>query len=186
MPQDNQNPSFQTPPPVGDARQAEKYVDQLADLINQEKLKVTQTDLSKFNPSNLEFHFRMELRDYSIEVSHTKYPQSVKDNYNLIFTNAKQLQNGTANKVILAYFHLAEDQFAKLKTSATQQIARIKRAEEEKRLKEALAPIDQALENITYPKEETPAVEDTDHQLTISSDIYLTPLSQHTPAELPN
>lgn len=175
-----------TPPPAGDARQAEKYVDQLADLINQEKLIVAQTDLSKFNPSNLQLHFRMDLQDYTVELSHTKQPQSDKDLYNLIFTNTKQIQDGTADKVILAYFHLAEDQFAKLKTAASQQIARIKRAEEEKRLKEALAPIDQALENITFPKGETPTAENTDHQSTVIPDISLTPPTQHTLTELPN
>lgn len=133
------------PPPSGDAIQAEKYLKQLIELIEQDKLEVSRTDLSKFDPSTLQDHFRLILKEYQVEVSHSKHPTSAQDQYIMLFTNIKNAADGNCEKIILAYMHLNSAQFSEFKTACTEQLERIRKAVEEKRLKEALAPIDQAL-----------------------------------------
>jgi hypothetical protein len=144
-----QNP--QTPelaPPIGDPNQAQKYVNQLVDLISADRLYASQTDLKKFDPSALQDHYSLDLKGYKVEISHSKYPQTGKDSYIILFTNVKHITGGSAEKLILAYMHLDETQFAKLKHAFVQQTERKKRAEEERRLKEALMPIDQVLDQL--------------------------------------
>ncbi len=143
----NQNPDI--PPPSGDPKHAEKYVNQLIELIETDKLDVLHTDLGKFDPSSLEDHYRLELREYRVEVSHSKHPQSGKDSYVILFTNIKNLTDGNYEKIILAYMHLDNNQFIAFKKASSQQIDRKRKAEEEKRLKEAMLPIDQVLTNLT-------------------------------------
>lgn len=137
------------PPPGGDPAQAEKYINQLIELIDTDKLDVLHTDLAKFDPSSLEDHYRIELQDYRVEISHSKYPNSGKDSFIILFTNIKNLADGESEKIILAYMHLDPDQFAKFKKASQQHFDRKSKAEEEKRLNEALLPINEALTNLT-------------------------------------
>ncbi len=141
----DQNP---TPPPSGDPVQAEKYINQLINLIESDRLDIIHTDLGKFDPSSLQDHYRVELKDYRVEVSHSKYPNTGKDSYVILFTNIKNVADGNYEKIILAYMHLDNTQFSRFKKVAFGQIDRKKKVEEEKRLKAALAPVDQILENL--------------------------------------
>lgn len=148
-PSSDQNPNL--PPPSGDPRQAEKYINQLIELIENARLDVIHTDLAKFDPSALQDHYSLELKEYRVEVSHSKYPQSGKDSYIILFTNIQNISEGNFEKIILAYMHLDESQFAAFKKASFNQIERRRRAEEEKRLKETMVPIDQILEQLTSP-----------------------------------
>ena len=134
------------PPPGGDPTQAEKYITQLIQLIEQDKLTVNHTDLTKFDPSNLEVHYRLDLDDYQIEVSHSKHPNSGKDSYIILFNNLKKLAEKISEKVILAYMHLEHDQFTRFKKASLEQAERVKKVEEERKLKNALQPVDEILE----------------------------------------
>ncbi|MCL4366273.1 hypothetical protein M1437_03535 [Patescibacteria group bacterium] len=154
-------PSSQTdntpklPPPSGDPQKADYYITQLIELIKQDKLIVSRTDLSKFDPSALQNHYRLDLKNYEVELSHSKQPDSGKDFYIILFNNLKNVNNECAEKVILAYIHLSENQFNSFKSVADEQLERKRREAEEKRFKEAMAPIDQALEQLTTPLPET-------------------------------
>lgn len=147
----DQNPNI--PPPSGDASKAEKYVNQLISLIESDKLTITHTDLAKFDPSSLQDHFLMQLTDYQVEISHSKHPDSGKDIYTMLFTNLKKVADGSGQKVILAYMHLDDSQFMKFRRAYAQQVERRRKAEEERRLKEALAPVDQILEQLSSNSE---------------------------------
>lgn len=145
------NENQQTPslaPPGGDPVRAEKYVNQLIQLVNEHKILVDHTDLAKFDPSSLQNHFSLDLKEYKVEISHSKHPTTGNDSYIILFTNIKNINEQNKEKVILAYMHLDEGQFNSLKKSFNQQIERIRKAEEEKRLKEAMIPIDQLLEGL--------------------------------------
>lgn len=143
----NQDPNI--PPPSGDPTQAEKYINQLIGLIEIDKLDVSHTDLGKFDPSALQDHYRLDLKDYEVEVSHSKQPDSGRDFYIILFNNLKYINERCSEKVILAYMHLNEGQFKSFKSSVNKQIERKGKAEEEKRLKEVMLPIDHVLENLT-------------------------------------
>lgn len=148
-------------PPVGDPSQAEKYINQLISLIDMDKVDVFHTDLSKFDPSNLQDHYRIELQDYNVEVSHSKHPNSGKDSYVLLFTNIKDVASGNSEKIILAYMHLDDSQFMRTKRAFLEQETRKRKAEEERKLKEALRPVDQILEQLSQsalPVSTTPAI----------------------------
>lgn len=136
------------PPPNGNPTQAEKYVNQLIKLLDDDKLTVFHTDLSKFNPGILQDHFRMDLNDYQIEISHSKDPNSAKDSYIILFNNLKKIAEKNCQKVILAYMHLEHDQFMRFRKIAFEQIERMRRMAEEKRLKTALKPVDEILESL--------------------------------------
>lgn len=152
----NQNPNL--PPPSGDPTQAEKYINQLIQLIDADKLDVSHTDLAKLDPSSLQDHFQLELRRYRVELSHSKYPNSGKDSYVILFTNIKNVSDGSFEKIILAYMHLDENQFSAFKKASFGQIDRKRKAEEEKRLRTALEPVDQILHNLTntYQPDDSP------------------------------
>lgn len=143
----NQTPSV--PPPSGDPHQAQKYVNQLAGLIDSDKIDIIQTDLAKFDPSSLQDHYSLDLKEYKVEVSHSKHPSSGKDSYIILFTNLKSITGIATEKIILAYMHLDEGQFSSLKKASLQQIERKKRKMEEQRLKDALLPIDETLEQLS-------------------------------------
>lgn len=153
-----QEQPLQEPPPTGDPAAAQKYIDQLVELINNDKLKVSHTDLKKFDPSSLEDHYRVSLNHYQIEVSHSKQPQSGKDYHVILFTNLNKVKEGSSDKVILAYMYLSQEQFSKFRMVAKDQLERIAKEEEEKRLKEAIAPIDQILDEMggNHPVEDLP------------------------------
>src|SRR5438270_150864 len=135
-----------TTPPSGNAQKAEEYLVKLIELINQDKLTVWQTNLLKFDPSNLQDHYRLELKDYSVEISHSKQPNSGADSYIMLFTNLKYVSEGCSEKIILAYLNLSSEQFHRLKQVANSQQERIKKIHEEQRFKQVMDPIDKALE----------------------------------------
>lgn len=146
-------------PPAGDNEKAEKYLNQLISLINQNKLKVTHTDLNKFNIESIQDHYRMDLNEYEVEVNHSKQPDSGQDFYVLLFNNLKKIEadgESCVNKVILAYTHLTQVQFMNFKRAADGALNRIKQAEEQKRFKEAMIPIDDVLTKIASSSLEEP------------------------------
>lgn len=132
-------------PPRGDYQKAESYINKLVGLVESGKLEVVHTDLQKFDPGSIQDHYRMDLGDYQIEISHSKLPNSGTDSYVMLFTNLKNVSAGTAEKAILAYTQLSNNQFNKFKTAAESQIEERRRLEEEKRFNDALAPIDSLL-----------------------------------------
>ncbi|MBI2196253.1 hypothetical protein HYU45_01430 [Candidatus Daviesbacteria bacterium] len=144
------------PPPSGGSEKADLYLNQLIELINEDKLIVSHTDLAKFDPTSLQDHYRLDLKDYEVEVSHSKQADTGKDFYVLLFNNLKSINEGCTEKVILAYIHITEDQFAKFKTVAETQIERKRKEAEEKRFKEVMAPIDQALEKLVSSPADIP------------------------------
>lgn len=143
----NETPS-QLQPPSGDYKKADKYISQLIGLINKDKLTVIPTDLTKFDPSALEDHYRLDLKDYEVEISHSKQPDTGKDFYVILFNNLKRVNDRYTEKVILAYLHLNDSQFRIFKSAVNEQLERQKKLAEEKRLNDALIPIDQALANL--------------------------------------
>lgn len=154
-PSNSQNSDIppQLPPPSGDPRMADRYLAQLIELINADKLTVSHTDLSKFDPTSLQNHYRLDLKDYEVEVSHTKQPDSGKDFYILLFNNLKYISEKCTEKIILAYMHITGDQFKSFKTAVEEQLERRRKEVEEKRFKEAMAPVDQALEELASSPE---------------------------------
>lgn len=135
----------QTPPPAGDFQKASKYIEQLIELINQDKITVNHTDLSKFDPSALQDHYRIDLEQYQVEISHSKYPDSGKNSYVILFNNLQKVKDECLEKVILAYMHLDDRQFNNFKDAAISQMTRKRKIEEEKRLDQVMQPIDQIL-----------------------------------------
>lgn len=151
MPEDNQTTNIHDnpPPPIGDPKSAERYLNQLISLIETDKITVHHTDLSKFDPSALEDHYRIDLKNYLVEVSHSKNPNTGKDQFILLFNNIKQVRDECTEKVILAYLHLEDIQYSRFKNAADAQILKIHQLAEQKRLAEALAPIETFLENLS-------------------------------------
>lgn len=137
-----------TPPPSGDSKKAEKYLSKLINLISRDKVVVNHTDLAKFDPTSLHDHYWVDLGKYQVEISHSKKSESGQDSFVIIFNNLKQIAQDHSEKVILAYLHLEANQFAKFKNAAEDQLERRRKAEQEKRLEEALLPVDQTLEKL--------------------------------------
>lgn len=137
------------PPPSGGAEKADYYISQITELVSSDKLIVAHTDLSKFDPTSLQDHYRIDLKDFEVEVSHNKKPDTGEDFYVILFNNLKRINEKCAEKAILAYMNLTDGQFQKFKVVAQEQIERKRKEEEEKRFKEAMAPIDSVLENLS-------------------------------------
>lgn len=152
-------------PPHGDTGKAQSYIDKLKRLITLDKVVVTKTDLKRFDPTNLQNHYRIDLGGYHIEISHSKDANTAKDAYVLVFTNVAKLAADSADsnkKVILAYLHLTQDQFLTFKEVADDQLDKIRKAEEEKRFNQAVEPIEQALEHLeSQPTYSTPTEENS-------------------------
>ncbi|MDO8573792.1 MAG: hypothetical protein Q7R77_03510 [Candidatus Daviesbacteria bacterium] len=148
--------SAKLPPPIGDAKAADRYISQLIELIRSDKLTVKQTDLAKFDPSSLQNHYRLDLKTYEVEVSHSKQTDTGKDFYIILFNNLKQISGQCAEKVILAYIHLTGDQFRDFKATADDQLERRRKEAEEKRFTEAMTPIDETLEQLVNLKTALP------------------------------
>lgn len=145
--------SSQDNPPRGDFEKAEKYIGQLVVLLNENRLEVTHTDLKRFDPTTLQDHYTINLKDYQIEISHSKQPDSGKDSYVCIFNNLKNISQGSSAKVILAYIYLTDSQFSKFKMVADHQIDQKRKAEEDKRFEQALAPVDELLDSAASPSQ---------------------------------
>lgn len=141
-------PNVKLPPPSGDSQRAEKYINQLIPLVSQGKLTVDHTDLSKYDPSSLYDHYRIDMKEYQLEISHSKAPLTGKDSYVLLFNNLKDIEAGYTQKVILAYLVLTADQFKRLQEVADEQIETRKKIEEEKRFSQAMTPVDAMLDQI--------------------------------------
>lgn len=147
-------------PPKGELEKAEKYINRLIDLINQNRIEVYCTDLKKFDPTSLQNHYTIILKDYQIEISHSRHQETEKNSYVMIFNNLKNISEGRGEKVILAYIYLADSHFSKFKIIADAQIERRRRAEEEKRFNAAVEPIDELLTTMdenssTYSSEDS-------------------------------
>lgn len=155
-------------PPRGDYQKAENYIHKLVSLIESGKLEVVHTDLNKFDPSSIQDHYRMDLDNYQIEISHSKLPASGSDSYVMLFTNLKNVSEGNAEKAILAYTQLSNTQFNTFKTAAETQIEEKRRIEEEKRFNAALGPIDSLLDKVANKESFYNA--STSHSVNISED----------------
>lgn len=151
--EDENNQSKPVSPPSGDTKKAQKYIDKLVDFLDSEKIMAVQTDLAQFDPNSFQDHYRVDLKNYHIEISHSKLPNSGEDVYMMVFTNLQKIRDERlagkeyTNKVILAYTKLTPQQFHQFKTAVQKQIEIIKKREEQKRFDDALKPIDELLEN---------------------------------------
>lgn len=162
----------QLKPPLGSEKHAHEYLGQLINLLNTDKLIARRTDLARFDPSNLQKHYRIDLNDYLIEVSHAKNPDSGNDSFVLVFTNLKRLQDNCDEKVILGYLHLVADQFRQIERAITTQELRIKRREEEAAFTKNMQPLDTMLKGISSTIKETVTEQSTPEppeQQTLSS-----------------
>lgn len=168
-----------TNPPKGDFEKAEKYINQLIEFLNQKKLEVFHTDLKKFDPSSLQNHYTISLKDYQIEISHSRHQETGKNSYVMIFNNLKNLAEGKGEKVILAYIYLADSQFSKFKIVADRQIEEKRRLEEEKRFKEALTPIDNLLDQVAEDTAGSEQGLEASKPQANSSDSYLSEQQTH-------
>ena len=137
------------PPPSGDPQVAQKYADKVSSLIGQNKVVVIHTDLSRYDPSSLHDHYRIDLGDYQIEISHSKQPLNGTDSYVMLFNNLRNLREGLTQKVILAYLILSAEQFNRLKQVSDEQIETRRKIEEQRRFQQAMNPVDELLEKIS-------------------------------------
>lgn len=161
------------PPPCGDSDKAEQYLTQLIKLMNEDKLIVSRTNLANFDPTSLQDHYRLDLKEYEAEISHNKQAETGKDFYVLIFNNLKSVNERCTEKVILAYTNISGDQFAKFKAVANDQIERKRKEAEEKRFKEAMVPIDQALQELTKDNQGTISSPNNNQKIPLSADTSL-------------
>lgn len=143
MPQDNT-----LLPPGADSDKAEKYVAALVDLVSQDKLIVTQTDLSRFNSSSMEDHYRVNLEDYDVELSHNRNSETKEETFIMIFNSISKFDNAEPKPLILSYMHLTSEQYLKLKEVADAQIERNKKKEEEQRFLKTMEPVDALLDQL--------------------------------------
>lgn len=140
-------------PPKGDVKKAQKYIDRLVELIESNRIQASQTDLSRFDPSAFRDHYKVDLKEYEIEISHSKTPNGGDDVYMMVFTNLQKIRETQESaeekiaKVILAYTRLTPEQFGQFKSVAQKQIEETHRREEEQRFEEAVKPIDDILDN---------------------------------------
>ena len=156
--------SSKLPPPGGDTQRAENYIKQLVQLLSENKLIATHTDLTKFDPSALQDHYRVDIKDYQLEVSHSKQPVTGKDTYVLLFINSPSVDDFYNAHGIIAFLVLNDDQFKRFKAIADEQIETRRKVEEEKRFAKAVKPIDELLDKISKgqldaAKQEAPKTE---------------------------
>lgn len=182
--------SAQSTPPRGDYQKAESYINRLVTLVEDGRLEVTHTDLQKFDPGSIQDHYRLDLNDYQIEISHSKLPNSGADSYVMLFTNLKNVEAGSAPKAILAYTQLSNNQFEKFKAAADSQIEEKRRLEEEKRFKDALAPIDsllnEAINNAPMQKAERSANVTDDKEPEIVKEESTVQINEENNSPLPS
>lgn len=145
-----------SPPPSASPEHAEKYISWLTDLINRDQLEVYHSDLTKFSLDSMQNHYRVTLQDYEVEVSHNKQT-SGEDLYVILFNNLKNVATNACERTILSFAHLTKAQFDKFKQSADNQISRKERAEQEKKFKEVMAPLDSLLESLSQQAGSTPS-----------------------------
>lgn len=176
MPDQPFREEIQPKPPQGSEKKASEYITQLVGLINQDKLIVSHTDLSKHDPSNLQDHYRIQLKEYMVEVSHSKDATSGRDSFVLLFTNVKNIRDGCNEKLILGYLHLNSDQFNQFRLSSKAQVIRIKKQEEEATFSQNLKPIDEVLSQLASGQFDTnPSPSVPEVQSPLSSNQQITP-----------
>lgn len=137
----------ETHPPTANSTQGQKYIKQLVELVNQDRLEADHSDLTKFDASCMQDHYRINLDRYEVELSHSKHPETGEDVYILLFNGLKSVKN-EGDRVILSYVHVTKDQFETLKEVCDKQAERLSAKREEERFHEVMKPIDQALEEI--------------------------------------
>jgi len=143
------------PPPGGDPQRAESYIKLLVQLLSDNKLIATHTDLTKFDPNALQDHYRVNISNYQIEVSHSKQPLTGRDMYVLLFINSPSVEDFYNAKGIIAYLILSDTQFKRFKDVAEEQIETRRKVEEEKRFAKAIKPIDELLDKIAKEEVQT-------------------------------
>ena len=137
------------PPPGGDEKKAQHYVDTLTSLISNDKVSVTQTDLSRFNSVSMEDHYRIDLHDYDAELSHNKNPDTGEETFVMIFNSINKFDMGSPKPIILAYMRLTSDQFMNIKQVSDEQIERTRKRAEEERFNDTMAPVDHLLNQLS-------------------------------------
>lgn len=145
MPEDTPN-NPKIPPPIGNPKHVQKYLDQLIELIRCDKANLTHSDLKKYDPTTMQDHYRISLGAYDAEISHSINPNSNQDVYLLIFTNVAHIKTGLAHEAILSYLYLTEAAFQKFKTEAEIYFDRKRQEAEDRRFKETMKPIDDIIE----------------------------------------
>jgi hypothetical protein len=150
------------PPPGADESKAQRYVDTLADLLEKDKVNVTQTDLSRFNSVSMEDHYRINLHDYDVELSHNKNSDTGEETFIMIFNSINKFEVGNPKPVILAYMRLTSEQFMKLKQASDNQIELARKKAEEERFNQTMAPVDQLLSNLAGGQIKSSSVENSD------------------------
>lgn len=164
-------PQPEIPPPMGDSQSAEKYINQIITLVNQGRLSITHTDLKQFDPNTLQDHYRIDLDSYEIEVSHSISPDTQKEFFIILFNNLNKVAENCTNKVILAYIHLTQNQFADFKSAADIHLEKKKKEEEMKKFKTAMEPVDEVLENLSSkPNSDEEEVSSNDDESDSESD----------------
>lgn len=164
LPQDMALPS----PASGDSSRADGYLNKLTRLIQEDKLNISHTDLKQFELASMQDHYRIDLGEYEVEISHSKQPDTGKDFYIILFNNLKKIQESggvCTNRVILAYIHLTHEQFVNFKNVADEYLERKKKKAEEKRFAEAMKPIDNLLEQMATGSGEKMTEEETEVNL---------------------
>ncbi len=147
-------PDYSSLPPAGNSKQGQKYVSKLTKLIYQDRLIAEHSDLKKFDLSCMQDHYRLNLENYEVELSHSKHPTTGDDMFVLLFNGLKSITN-IQDKAILSYIHLNQDQFQALKMACDQQIARTEVTRQQARFEETMAPIDQALDSLQNDDSQT-------------------------------
>lgn len=137
-----------TIPPLGDPQKADRYINSIVKLLAKDKVNLVQTDLSKFDLSSMQAHYRLELGEYDVEISHSIQTETNKDFYTMLFNSIKRVQNGSSDKVVLAYIHLSDDQYAQFKAAADENLERQRRKADAGRFASVMAPIDAMLNNL--------------------------------------
>lgn len=158
------NPTSE-PPPGGDQQRAESYIKQLIQLLTDNKLTATHTDLTKFDPNALQDHYRIDIKTYQLEVSHSKQPATGKDIYVLLFINSPSVDDFYNAHGIIAYLVLSDDQFKRFKAIADEQIETRRKVEEEKRFAKAIKPIEELLDKIAKGENDTGKSEPIDEPI---------------------
>lgn len=165
-------------PPLGDPAKAEKYINSLSKLINHDKVKVNRTDLNNFDLSTMQNHLRVDLGEYDVEISHNIQPETNKDFYTMLFNSIKKLQDGHTDKVVLAYIHLSDTQYGRIKASCDEYLERRQREGDQQRFTEVMAPLDSVLASIEQQVDPNSAPQVSD-QLVPDTELMPEPPDQH-------
>lgn len=189
MPDTNGNlqPVAHTTPPKGDEAKGEKYVADLIRLIESGKIQVHKTDLSQFNPSSLQSHYRIDLDDFQIEISHSTHLETGNHSYVIIFNNLKKIADGNTGKAILAYIHLNETQYLRFHKAAESQIEKLQKIEDEKRFLQAVRPFDDRIAQLETSdhdifRDKLHAVQSEHHSSPVPAPVTQTPPPPPMPA----